>query len=395
MAIASVKFNLNMRRKQNIKDNAEIHKQPKIAVFVSFSGMGGVERMILNLCEGLIQCGCQVDLLPVKYHSEHLTDHLPTLLKVHRIPAKHTLSSLPALVRYLKTEKPDALLAAKDRANQIAIIAKAIAGVSTRIVVRMGTTVSAALAGKSRIRKLTWYLPMRLLYRRADAIITVSKGVAQDMTHITGIERYAMRVVQNPVISDQIFERAREPVSHPWLLARDEPVILGIGRLTRQKDFPTLIRAFSRVRKKLACRLIILGEGNDRSELEDLTRRLSVNTMVDMPGFVDNPYAYLSRASLFVLSSAWEGSPNVLTEALALGVPSVSTDCPSGPKEILQNGAVGKLVSVGNPKTMAEAIQETLSNLPDKEQLQSAVREYTVESSSRRYLDILLNQEQN
>jgi glycosyltransferase involved in cell wall biosynthesis len=368
-------------------------RQPKIAVLVSFSGEGGVERMILNLCEGMLQYGCQVDLLPIKSRSEHLPDKLPASLNVHRLAANHTLSSLPALVRYLKTEAPDALLAAKDRANQVAIIASTIAGVPTRIVVRMGTTVSAALAGKSRLRKLTWYLPMRLLYRRADAIIAVSQGVAQDMARITGIQSSAMRVVQNPVISGQIYERAREPVSHPWLRARNEPVILGIGRLTRQKDFPTLIRAFALVRKKLDCRLIILGEGDDRMALEDLANQLSVNDTVDIPGFVANPYAFLSRASLFVLSSAWEGSPNVLTEALALGVPSVSTDCPSGPREIFRDGVVGKLVPVGNPEILAEAMRETLSNPPDRTLLKNAVREYTVESSSKRYLEILLNRE--
>ena len=368
-------------------------RQPKIGIFVSFSGEGGVERMILNLCKGLVDLGCQVDLLPIKSHSEHLSDQLPTGLKVHNFGATHTLSSLPALIRYLKTERPDALLAAKDRANQIAILAKAISGVPTRIVVRMGTTVSAALIGKSRMRKLAWYLPMRVLYRRADDIIAVSHGVAEDLARISGVKHSAMQVVQNPVISSLIFDRAREPVFHPWLKETGEPVILGIGRLTRQKDFPTLIRAFVQVRKNLPCRLIILGEGNDRKKIEELAKKHSVETSVDLPGFVDNPYAYLSRASLFVLSSAWEGSPNVLTEALALGVPSVSTDCPSGPKEILQNGMIGKLVPVGNPPPLAEAIQETLSNPPEKTLLQSAIQDYTIESSSKRYLDVLLNKE--
>ena len=141
----------------------------------------------------------------------------------------------------------------------------------------------------------------------------------------------------------------------------------------------------------MACRLIILGEGDDRRALEDLASQLSVKNTVDMPGFVDNPYAYLSRASLFVLSSVWEGSPNVLTEALALGVPSVSTDCPSGPNEILQNGVIGRLVPVGNPNSLAAAIQETLSNPPEENLSKGAVRQYTVELSTRRYLDILLN----
>ena len=373
------------------KERTERIGQPKIAMFVSFSGMGGVERMILNLCEGLLQLGCQVDLLPVKSQSVHLSDHFSASLSVRNLTANHTLTSLPALVHYLKTERPDALLAAKDRANQIAIIARKFAGVPTRVVVRMGTTVSAALVGKNPLRKMAWYLPMRLLYRKADAIIAVSQGVAQDMARITGLGQASIKVVQNPVISDHIFERAREPVSHAWLTEQKVPVIMGIGRLTRQKDFPTLIRAFARVRASLACRLVILGEGNDRKNLEDLARQLSVEAYVDMPGFVKNPYAYLARAGLFVLSSAWEGSPNVLTEALALGVPSVATDCPSGPREILRNGAIGKLVPVGDPRNLADAMRETLTSPPDNARLKNAVRDYTVESSSRRYLEILLN----
>jgi len=363
--------------------------RPRIGVFVSFSGTGGVERMVLNLCEGLTALGCRVDLLLVKARSKHL-EQLPALVHIRKLKAEHTLTSLPALVRYLKTERPDALLAAKDRANQIAVLAKKTAGVPTRVVVRMGTTVSAALAGKNRWRKLFWYLPMRLIYRSADAVVAVSQGVARDMVRITGRPASDIRIIRNPVITPRIFRLAREPAPHPWLVNGGEPVIVGIGRLTRQKDFPTLIRAFAAVRKKLPCRLIILGEGKDRDDLEHLAKRLSQSEQIAMPGFVENPYAYLKRAAMFVLSSAWEGSPNALTEALALGVPVVATNCPSGPREILKDGTIGRLVPVGDPDALAEAILATLSSPPDETLLKSAVREYTAEFSSLRYLDLLL-----
>jgi len=363
--------------------------RPRIGVFVSFSGTGGVERMVLNLCEGLAALGCRVDLLLVKARSKHL-EQLPALVHIRKLKAEHTLTSLPALVRYLKTERPDALLAAKDRANQIAVLAKKTAGVPTRVVVRMGTTVSAALAGKNRWRKLFWYLPIRLIYRSADAVVAVSQGVARDMVRITGRPASDIRIIRNPVITPRIFRLAREPAPHPWLVNGGEPVIVGIGRLTRQKDFPTLIRAFAAVRKKLPCRLIILGEGKDRDDLEHLAKRLSQSEQIAMPGFVENPYAYLKRAAMFVLSSAWEGSPNALTEALALGVPVVATNCPSGPREILKDGTIGRLVPVGDPDALAEAILATLSSPPDETLLKSAVREYTAEFSSLRYLDLLL-----
>jgi glycosyltransferase involved in cell wall biosynthesis len=363
--------------------------RPRIGVFVSFSGTGGVERMVLNLCEGLADHGCRVDLVQVKAHSQHL-EQLSPLVRVRKLNAEHTLSSLPALVRYLKTERPEALLAAKDRANQVAVLAKKAAGVPTRVVVRMGTTVSAALAGKNRWRKLFWYLPMRLIYRNADAVVAVSQGVARDMARITGLAASDIHTIANPVITPRIFRLAREPVPHPWPIQNREPVIVGIGRLTRQKDFPTLFRAFAAVRKKWPCRLIILGEGKDRDSLDQLAKRLSLSEWIVMPGFVENPYAYLQQAALFVLSSAWEGSPNALTEALALGVPVVATDCPSGPREILKEGAVGRLVPVGDPDALAAAMLATLSAPPDETLLKSAVREYTVEFSSRRYLDLLL-----
>ncbi|MGB5422507.1 MAG: glycosyltransferase [Desulfobacterales bacterium] len=372
-------------RNQTVKDG----DRPRIGVFVSFSGTGGVERMILNLCEGFAARGCRVDLLQVKAHSQHL-EQLPSMVHVRKLNAEHTLSSLPALVRYLKTERPDALLAAKDRANQVAILARKTSGVPTRVVVRMGTTVSAALAGKNRWRKLFWYLPMRLIYRNADAVVAVSQGVARDMARITGLPAADIRIIRNPVISPRIFRLAREPAPHPWLIEGNEPVIVGIGRLTRQKDFPTLIRAFARVRRKKPCRLIILGNGKDRKDLQVLAKRLSQSEQIAMPGFVENPYAYLKRAALFVLSSAWEGSPNALTEALALGVPAVATDCPSGPREILKDGAIGSLVPVGDPDALAAAMLATLSAPPDETLLKSAVREYTVEVSSQRYLDLLL-----
>jgi glycosyltransferase involved in cell wall biosynthesis len=165
---------------------------------------------------------------------------------------------------------------------------------------------------------------------------------------------------------------------------------MGVGRLTRQKDFPTLIRAFAAVRKVRDCRLVILGEGKDRPALEALAKEMGVGGDVDLPGFVENPYAHMSRASLFVLSSAWEGSPNVLTEALALGLPAVATDCPSGPREILEDGRYGPLVPVGDADALAGAILKTLTHPPESAELKRAAGPYTVEESSRRYLEALL-----
>jgi glycosyltransferase involved in cell wall biosynthesis len=368
------------------------HNRPRIAVFVSFSGRGGVERMMINLSEGLAALDCQVDLVIVKAKTTRL-DALPSTVNLVKLPSSHTMSSLPALVAYLRRARPVALLSAKDRANQVAVLARHMPGVSSRVVVRMGTTVSAALSGKSRMRKWLWYIPMRLVYPLADAIVAVSRGVANDLMRITGVPPGRIQVIPNPVITPSLTSLAREPIDHPWFADGSDPVIIGVGRLTRQKDFATLIKAFALVRTERPCRLLIIGEGRDRAALEALAVQLAVENDVALPGFVENPYPYMSRSALFVLSSIWEGSPNVLTEALALGVPVVATDCPSGPREILGGGRHGHLVPSGNPMALAKAMLETLAHPPEKEILADAVREYTVSSSSRRYLDTLLGAE--
>jgi glycosyltransferase involved in cell wall biosynthesis len=363
-------------------------KNEKIAVFVSFSGQGGVERIMLNLCEGLIALGHPVDLLLIKNRSRYLATAHPDI-RIVKFRASHALSALPELVRYLRRVRPAALLAAKDRANRIAIVGRRLAGVPTRLAVRMGTHVSASLAGKPPLVKGLWRRMIRLFYGMADEIVGNSRGIVADLSAITGLSRDRMTVIPNPVVTDRLATLGGEPVDHPWF--KDEiPVILGSGRLTRQKDFPTLIRAFARLRRHRPCRLVILGEGRDRALLEGLIGELGVEKEVDLPGFVDNPYAYVAKASLFVLSSIWEGAPNVLVEALALGVPSVATDCPSGPAEILSDGRYGRLVPPGDAGALARAMDKTLEDPPGAGVLKDAVAEYRLEISSRRYRDLLL-----
>jgi glycosyltransferase involved in cell wall biosynthesis len=232
-------------------------------------------------------------------------------------------------------------------------------------------------------------LPMRLIYRWADRVIAVSQGVAEDTLRITGLPPERVTVVHNPVITPALYEQSRAPCGHPWIEEPDRPVVLAAGRLTRQKDFATLIRAFARVRDRRSCRLIVLGEGGLRGELERLAERLGVTPDLDMPGFTPNPYAFMRRAHLFVLSSAWEGSPNVLTEALALGTPVVATDCPSGPREILDGGRIAPLVPVGDHQALAAAMGTVLGAPPAREGLRAAAADYTAAASARRYLEAL------
>lgn len=360
-----------------------------ISLFLSFSGQGGVERMLLNLAEGLHGLYTPVEIVAVKTRSRFLSS-LETTVPLRSLGVDHTLQSIPRLALYLKKVRPVALLAAKDRANQAAVIARALAKTPTRIVLRLGTTTSAAIAHKSRLHKAAWAMPMRLLYPRADAVVAVSRGVAQDLEHMLGRPLPSLTVIPNPVITPTLLEQAGRPVHHPWIEDLQRPVLVGMGRLTTQKDFPTLLQAFQKVRRTTPCRLILLGEGSQRPALESLARSLRVLDDVCFAGFVPNPYPYLQKASVFVLSSIWEGSPNALTEAMALGTPVVATDCPSGPREILRGGEVAPLVPMKDPDAMAAAILQVLDNPPDPQRLREAVAEYTVEKSARRYLDVLL-----
>jgi glycosyltransferase involved in cell wall biosynthesis len=227
---------------------------------------------------------------------------------------------------------------------------------------------------------------MRYLYPGVDRIIAVSEGVAEDTLRITRLPSSRVVVVRNPVVTSRLTELAAAPCPHPWLEAAEVPVILAAGRLTEQKDFATLLRAFARLHAQTPVRLIILGEGPLRRALDRLARQLGVSDEVALPGFTANPYAWMSRASQFVLSSAWEGSPNVLTEALALGLPAVSTDCPSGPREVLASGRYGILVPVGDAVGLAEAMRDTLAAPLPAATLRQAVSAYTVAAATKGYL---------
>ena len=361
---------------------------PRIAIFVSFSGQGGVENMITRLAQGMLALGCEVDLVLAKARGEHL-DAIPSGVHVIQLNAKSTMTALPGLVRYLRQRRPTALLAAKDRAIKTAVIARRMSGLPIPLAGRLGTTVSAALAGRGAWRRWLWYNGMRLFYRHVDHIVAVSRGVADDIVAITGLDAARISVVRNPVVTPNLSELAQHLPDHPWLGDAGVPIILGAGRLTRQKDFPTLINAFARLRRNTPCRLIILGEGGDRPALQSLIHNLGLDGDIALPGFSKHIYGYLARASLFVLSSRWEGSPNVLTEALALGTPVVATDCPSGPREILDHGRYGPLVPIGDTDALANAMRQTLITPPDPATLRTAVAEYTVEKSARRYLEAM------
>jgi glycosyltransferase involved in cell wall biosynthesis len=401
----------------------------RVALLLPSLVAGGAEVCTLRTAEGLLRRGFRVDLVLCK-RSGPLVERVPPDVRVIELKAApmllaraqalaadptgframlapvllawqppQRLPHLPRLVHYLRTVRPDALFSAITGANLIALWARRLAGVKTPVLISERNTVTAKVESSRHWRNR--HLP-RLLghsYPMADGIVAVSDGVADDLAERTGIARDRITTVYNPVVTPELATLADQPVAHPWFQPGAPPVILGVGSLTSRKDFPTLIRAFARVRAARDCRLVILGEAasssktaEQQAELKTLARSLGVADDVDLPGYVANPFAYMARASVFVLSSAHEGLPGVLIQALACGCPAVSTDCPYGPAEILDEGRFGRLVPIGDDAAMAAAVVATLDDPIGAARLKERADMFSVERAIDRYVDLMFDQ---
>ena len=354
----------------------------KIAFFLSQYGQGGVERMLINTARGLAERGHEVDYLCPADGA--FLDGLPESIRRRPLPMG-SRARRRALATYMADEQCDFVIVGKDDDAASALAARRRSRSNVRVIVRPGTTISRRLAERSKWKRWRTYRALRRIYAAADGIVANSTGVRDDIADITGVPAAKIFLVRNPVITPDFHRAATGEPPHPWLMPGEPPVLLGAGGLRRQKDFATLIDAFARVRSDREVRLIILGTGHLEGALAAQAQSMGVVDDMALPGFVENPYPWMKHASLFVLSSLWEGSPNVLTEALALGTPVVSTDCPSGPQEILQGGRYGCLTPPGDAEAMAEAIRHTLGAPLPAATLQEATAEYTMERNAAGY----------
>ena len=359
-----------------------------IAIYLPSLRGGGAERAMVTLANGFSDKGLQVDLVLACAEGPYLAEVSPGV-RVVDLQSNRVLTSLPALVRYLRRERPQAMLSALNHANVIAVVARMLAGIPVRLVVSERNNVSLSGSSLKNLRSRVVFHMMRWAYRRADGVTAVSGGVADDLAKAINLPRDRISVVFNPVVTPELIKKSRMPLDHPWLGEGKPPVILGVGRLTPQKDFATLIRAFAQVRAVHDCRLVILGEGELRVELEMLATSLGIRDSIQFPGFAENPFAWMSRVRLFVLSSRWEGLPNVLIQAMACGAAVVSTDCPSGPDEILEGGKWGKLVPVGDVNALAKAISENLQT-PDMVNSAERAMFFNVGNAVNAYLRLLM-----
>lgn len=374
-----------------------------IALFISNLGGGGAQRKMVSLANFFVEAGHRVDLLLAEPGGV-LHDRVDARVRIvelgnwlTRLPIysakkrRRMLAAVRPLARYLRADAPDALMSSSDSVNVAAVLAHRLARSESRLVLRIDNqlTRSPEVEGtwgqRRRMRRV------RHLFPRADRIIAISHGVGEDVIRQGGARPSQLHVIHNPSVDAGLEKRAQEPPGHPWLREPGPPVVLGVGRLVPQKDFPTLLRAFARVRATTEARLLVLGEGRELERLEALAEELGIARDVALPGFDPNPVSAMARAALFVLSSAWEGFGNVLVEALATGCPVVSTDCPSGPSEILEGGRYGRLVPVGDVSAMADAIGACLRDPGDSDARRRRAQEFTVEIVGERYLTVLLD----
>jgi glycosyltransferase involved in cell wall biosynthesis len=392
-------------------------------VLHGFSG-GGMERSMLRLAEAFLGRGLAVDLVVGQAKGE-LLDAVPADARIvelskrpvfrargHGLAAdprafslllrpksmmgmlKPLVRRLPSLVAYLRESRPDAILAAEPRYNVIAVWGRQLSGLDSRVVISERIQVSRHAGFGGPWGEPSLHDLLRRAYLSADAIVAVSDGVADDLAAHAGIPRERITTVYNPVVGPDLFAKAQERPDHPWFAPGAPPVILAAGRLDPQKDFSTLIRAFAQIRQRRPARLVILGAANPTNlphaeELRALPGALGIGVDVALPGFVDNPFAFMAQASVFVLSSLYEGLPGVLIQALACGCPVVSTDCPSGPAEVLDHGRFGPLVPVGDVAALARAIEQVLDHPPSAESLRGRADLFSVQRAADSYLELL------
>jgi glycosyltransferase involved in cell wall biosynthesis len=344
---------------------------------------------MLNLAKEFCRLGHQVDLVVA---STKGADRLqvPDSVRLVDLETTRTITAILPLARYLRNESPDVLLSKMGHCNIVSILARKLAGSPTRVVISEVSLIGISTRSAAQFRSRLIPFLARRLYPRADAIIAVSHGVSDDLSRVLNVGPKRIKVIYDPVVTPELHEKIGRQVEHPWFTKSAPPVIVGVGRLDPEKDFSTLLRAFTIIRRNRQIRLMILGEGPERPVLESLVQDLGVAADVSLPGFVENPLPFIDRASALVLTSRFEGLSNVLIEALACRTPIVATDCPCGPREILDQGRYGKLVPVRDVQAVACAIEQTLDDPPDPLLLKTAAERFYVDVIAKEYLEVLM-----
>jgi glycosyltransferase involved in cell wall biosynthesis len=348
----------NRASARNTKDRLSSEHPTRIALFVPTLEGGGAERVMVTLANALAERRFAVDFV-LWTEGGPFRNLLSANVNVVALGTYNPLKLVFGFARFLKTYKPDVVISALFVANIIAAIAKAASRSRTHLILTEHIPIRTYLQNDARLLRRLWVPPlMRLTYVLAQDVVAVSRGAAQSLGLVVGKNTSKrIKVIYNPIDLARIDTMA---TAEDRIASSSVPTIINVGRLVDQKDQQTLIRAFAKLRSRRPCRLVILGEGEKRSTLVALAERLGVGSDVLMPGFIANPYSWMRKSAVFVLSSKFEGLPTVLIEAMQCGVPVISADCPSGPAEILEHGQWGKLFVPGDVDALACAIDEAL-----------------------------------
>ena len=366
-------------------------QKPIISIFLPTLLIGGAEKSLVELANGLADMGWRIQLL-VMAREGPLIDEIKENVDLIDLGCSSFSQAVFLLARYYKKHRPLVILTSVYATGLAAIAAKIVSGYKPKVVIGAHNSLQAKFERPDNIKdKYLLKLLCKLLFPWADGFVAVSKSLALELETLIQLPKYRIRTIYNPVVSQKMLARADEQLTHPWLAMptqRDFKTLISVGRLVEQKGFDVLLDALIIVRKYSDCRLIIVGDGPLRTDLESRVNRLRLEGNVDFVGWQDNPYKFVTRSDLFVLSSRWEGLGNVLKEALACGCPVVATDCQYGPKEILDGGKYGDLVEVNNASDLASKILTTLqaSVSPAKSDARkSRSLDFTVEAAVEQY----------
>ena len=398
-----------------------------IAFAIPSFASGGAGRVILTLARGLVERGHNVDLVlfNTSFHypeeipddarlfvindkPDEITENKPTYTDLRKrlipvrphsrrygwfrlagamkwhpliLPTQMQYRQARQLAGYINEQQPDIIFPTLPRM----IVSTLLAGHLVDDIPPVVPVIQGLMEKRRKHKRLRY----KALFQDAAHVVTVSDGVTDSVCAEVGLPKEKISTIYNPVVTPELATLQSQNPDHPWFTDGGPPIILACGRLIELKQFPVLIQAFARLSEQRRYRLILLGEGPQRKPLEELVRKLNLRQKVSLPGWTDNPSAFMSRASLFVLSSRNEGLPTVLIEALACGCPCVSTDCPAGPSEILQDGEIGPLVTVGDHTALADAMLRTLDNPPDKQKLLDRAAFFSLERATEVYEDLI------
>lgn len=358
----------------------------RIAIVVASMDSGGAERVALNLAESFAAAGNAVDLVLVRRRGD-LLRQVPSSVRIIDLAAKRAFTAIGSFRKYVRVTKPKAVIAVNFEVNVMA--AAALLGMrrKPRLLLSVHCAPILYFKGAPRPWRKMMIAASTRLYRGADHIIAVSEGIADELIELGWADQERCAVVYNPVIRSDFQALARQAPDHPWFGERSIPLILNAARLVPQKNHQLLLHAFALVAARRPVRLALLGDGELRAELESMAARLAIANSVAFLGHRQNPYPYMREADLFVLSSAWEGFGNVLVEAMAVGTPVVSTDCPHGPREVLGDGAWGRLVPPGDALALADAICASLAESTVDPRPRAA--DFSAQASAERYLTLV------